>query len=126
MNLSRKLKQLFKQLFTVTAKADRMGRGWKARNSRTNRWELPSEAVAPGTVQVAHGPTDRAARDCQTIGGYPKIAHVTTVDLPRAAQLCPNDTVRFQRVTGAEASTLYVERERDLQRFRVGLSLRRR
>jgi antagonist of KipI len=117
-----------KQLFTVTAKADRMGarlEGTELR--RTNQWELASEAVAPGTVQVANdGQPIVLLGDCQTIGGYPKIAHVITIDLPRAAQLCPNDTVRFQKVTGVEASTLFVERERDLQRFRVGLSLRRR
>ena len=115
-----------KERFTVTAKADRMGArldGTELR--RTNQWELPSEAVAPGAVQVAHdGQPILLLGDCQTIGGYPKIAHVITVDLPRAAQLRPNDTVRFQKVTVAEASILFAERERDLQRFRVGLSLR--
>lgn len=115
-----------KQLFTVTANADRMGarlEGTELR--RTNRWELSSEAVAPGTVQVAHnGHPIVLLGDCQTIGGYPKIAHVINVDLPRAAQLRPNDTVRFQRVTVAEAISLFTGRERDLHRFRVGLSLR--
>jgi antagonist of KipI len=62
--------------------------------------------------------------DCQTIGGYPKIAHVITVDLPRAAQLRPNDTVRFREVSPAEASALFLEREEDLCRFRIGLALR--
>ncbi len=115
-----------KQPFTVSQKADRMGarlEGTELR--RTNDWELASEAVAPGTVQVAN---DRQPivllGDCQTIGGYPKIAHVITVDLPWAAQLRPNDSVRFREVTAAEASALFAERERDLQRFRVGLSLR--
>ncbi len=54
----------------------------------------------------------------------PKIAHVITVDLPRAAQLQPNDIVRFEEVTPAEASALFLERENDLQLFRVGLALR--
>ena len=84
-----------------------------------------SEAVAPGTVQVANdGQPILLLGDCQTIGGYPKIAHVITVDLPRAAQLRPNDTVRFEGVTPAEAIALFVARENDLQLFRVGLSLR--
>jgi antagonist of KipI len=116
---------LLKQVFTVSEKADRMGARLEGvALNRTNRWELPSEAVAPGTVQVAHdGQPIVLLGDCQTIGGYPKIAHVITVDLPRAAQLRPNDTVRFQEVTAAEARALFVEREKDLQRFRVGLSL---
>jgi len=115
-----------KEPFTVTAKADRMGARLEgAQLRRTNQWELASEAVAPGAVQVAHdGQPIVLLGDCQTIGGYPKIAHVISVDLPRAAQLRPNDTVRFQKLSFAEAGTLFAERERDLQRFRVGLSLR--
>ena len=62
--------------------------------------------------------------DCQTIGGYPKIAHVITVDLPRAAQLQPNDIVRFEEVAPPEATALFAQRENDLQLFRVGLALR--
>ena len=114
------------QPFTVSAKADRMGARLEgAELKRTNDWELDSEAVAPGTVQVAHdGQPIVLLGDCQTIGGYPKIAHVITVDLPSAAQLRPNDKVRFEEVTQAEASALFAERAKDLQRFRVGLSLR--
>jgi antagonist of KipI len=62
--------------------------------------------------------------DCQTIGGYPKIAHVITVDLPLAAQLRPDDSVRFREVTLAEAVALCRARELDLERFRIGLQLR--
>lgn len=118
---------LLRQPFTVSTKADRMGvRLEGAELKRTNDWELPSEAVAPGTVQVAHdGQPIVLLGDCQTIGGYPKIAHVITVDLPRAAQLRPNDTVRFEAVTPGDAAALFAEREIDLQRFRVGLALRR-
>jgi antagonist of KipI len=116
----------FQESFTVSAKADRMGarlEGVELR--RRNDAEMLSEAVAPGTVQVANdGQPIVLLGDCQTIGGYPKIAHVIMVDLAPAAQLQPNDTVRFQEVTLAEARTLFVERENDLERFRVGLRLR--
>ena len=116
----------FQETFTVSQKADRMGvRLEGAALRRTNDWELTSEAVAPGTVQVAN---DRQPivllGDCQTIGGYPKIAHVITVDLARAAQLRPNDSVRFREVSPAEAAALFLEREADLCRFRTGLALR--
>ena len=116
----------FGEPFTVTAEADRMGARLEgAKLRRTNQWELPSEAVAPGAVQVAHdGKPILLLGDCQTVGGYPKIAHVITVDLPKAAQLRPNDTVRFLKTTVAEATMLFAQREKDLQRFRVALSLR--
>lgn len=112
--------------FTVTAQADRMGvRLQGVELPRKKKSELISEGVAPGTLQVAHdGQPILLLGDCQTIGGYPKIAHVITVDLAGAAQLQPNDVVRFQEISALEARALYLERENDLQRFRVGLALR--
>jgi len=114
--------------FTVSSKCDRMGARLEgAPLSGARSRERLSEPVAPGTIQV---PNDEQPilllGDCQTIGGYPKIAHVITVDLPLAAQLRPNDSVRFREVTPAEAAAFFAERERDLQRFRTGLSLRAR
>ena len=47
-----------------------------------------------------------------------------TVDLAHAAQLQPNDVVRFEEVTVEEAARLSAELENDLELFRVGLSLR--
>ena len=41
--------------------------------------------------------------DGQTIGGYPKVAHVVRADLDRLAQLRPGDRARFVRVTPDEA-----------------------
>jgi antagonist of KipI len=84
-----------------------------------------SEAVAPGTIQVPpNGKPIVLLGDCQTVGGYPKIAHVITVDLPVAAQLRPGDEVRFQETTAAEAHSLLVKRENDFALFRVGLALK--
>jgi antagonist of KipI len=87
--------------------------------------DLISEAVAPGTIQVPpSGKPIVLLGDCQTIGGYPKIAHVITVDLPVAAQLRAGDKVRFQEISLVDAHRLLFERERELERFRIGLSLR--
>ena len=92
---------------------------------RINDTELLSAAVVPGTVQVPNdGQPIVLLGDCQTIGGYPKIAHVISVDLPIADQLRPNDTVRFHEVTLVHARELFLARENDLERFRIGLRLR--
>jgi allophanate hydrolase subunit 2 len=48
---------------------------------------------------------------------------VITVDLGVAAQLCVGDHVRFSEVSLADAHRLLLEREREFQRFRVGISL---
>ncbi len=123
----RKAQEAFlKTTFTASARADRMGvRLEGAELSRKDKREMLSEAVAPGTVQIANdGQPILLLGDCQTIGGYPKIAHVITVDLAAAAQLQPNDVVRFEEVAPAEAAALFVRRENNLQLFRAGLTLR--
>ena len=111
--------------FTVTPDSDRMGARLDGPAlDRTDKSDLLSEAVAPGTLQVPpSGNPILLLGDCQTIGGYPKIAHVITVDMPIAAQLWPGDAVRFQEVSLAEAQALLREREEDFSRFRIGLDL---
>ncbi len=98
---------LVAQQFTVTPDSDRMGARLDGPElTRVNSDDLLSEAVAPGTLQVPpNGKPILLLGDCQTIGGYPKIAHVITVDLPAAEQLL-------------------LEREDDFARFRLGLELR--
>jgi antagonist of KipI len=117
---------LTNEQFTVTPEADRMGARLDGPElQRKERGDLLSEAVAPGTIQVPpNGKPILLLGDCQTIGGYPKIAHVITVDLPIAAQLRPGDNVRFQETSITEAHSLLLERERDFTRFRIGLALK--
>ena len=113
------------QAFGVSSDSDRMGvRLDGPELKRKEETDLVSEAVAPGTIQVPPGGKPiLLLGDCQTIGGYPKIAHVITVDLGIAAQLRAGDSVRFLEVSLQDAHRLLLERERDLERFRIGLSL---
>jgi antagonist of KipI len=112
--------------FTVSSDSDRMGArldGPELR--RDDDPNLVSEAVAPGTIQVPpSGKPILLLGDCQSIGGYPKIAHVITVDLPITAQLRAGDRVRFREVPLAAAHQFLIDREQDLEQFRRGLSLR--
>ena len=116
-------KALFGENFSVTADADRMGvRLDGPELNRAEAGDLLSQAVTPGTVQVPpNGKPILLLGDCQTIGGYPKIAHVITADLPIAAQLRPGDQLRFSEVSLAAAHELLLERESELERFRIGL-----
>jgi biotin-dependent carboxylase-like uncharacterized protein len=119
-------KALLQTSFTVSAQTDRMGaRLTGAELQRPQEHELLSEPVAPGTVQVARdGQPIILLGDCQTIGGYPRIAHVITVDLGRVAQLQPEDRVFFAEVTQEEALRLFAAREKELRFFRAALQLR--
>jgi antagonist of KipI len=116
----------FREAFNVSTKVDRMGARLEGPElRRMSDTELLSAAVAPGAIQVPNdGQPIVLLGDCQTIGGYPKIAHVITVDLSIAAQLRPNESVRFHEVSLAQAREFFVTRENDLERFRLGLRLR--
>ncbi len=67
-----------------------------------------SEGTLPGDIQVTSaGQPILMLEGCQTVGGYAKIGHVITADLPAAAQLLPGARVRFQPVTLPEAQAAW-------------------
>ncbi len=114
----------FTEAFSVSPKSDRMGvRLMGPSLARAGMAELISSTVVPGTVQVPpDGRPIILMADAQTIGGYPQIAHVISVDLPLVAQLKPGDTVRFHEVTLAEAHELLLACERRLGMLHEGLA----
>ncbi|WP_111747402.1 5-oxoprolinase subunit B/C family protein [Salinisphaera orenii] len=64
--------------------------------TRCRDGELPSEGAVPGAVQIPpSGLPVLFLKDHPVTGGYPVIAVILASDLPRAAQLAPDDTVRF-------------------------------
>ncbi len=103
----------FTEPFRVTTESNRMGLRLAGPTLRTSR-EMISAAVHPGVVQVpSSGQPILLGADCQTIGGYPRIAVVATQDLGSMAQLRPNDSVRFREVSIETAQSRLLQRERD-------------
>lgn len=99
--------RFFTQTYVVTPASNRMGLRLSGEPLTRRPGELMSEAVAPGAVQVTNdGLPVVLGVDGQTIGGYPKVAHVIRADLDVLAQLRPGDRLRFERVTldAAEAA----------------------
>lgn len=89
---------------------------------RLKHQELLSTAVTPGTIQVTgNGSMVLLMADCQTTGGYPRIAQVATVDMPLCAQLKPGDAIYFKDITRREAEMLYIEREQQLQQLTIAV-----
>jgi 5-oxoprolinase (ATP-hydrolysing) subunit C len=65
---------------------------------------LLSEIVQPGDIQmIGDGVPYVLLAECQTMGGYPRIATVVPDDLPIVAQAAPGDALRFRFVTLEEA-----------------------
>lgn len=118
--------KLLKEAFQVTTQSDRMGYRLEGPSLSLQRQkEMVSEAVLFGTIQV---PSDGNAiillADRQTTGGYPKIGQVATVDLPLVAQAKPGDKLTFSLISLDEAQQLILERERDIQQLKQGISLK--
>lgn len=114
--------------YGVLAQSDRMGvRLTGPAVTRTTRLEMNSEPVSAGAIQVPpDGQPIVLMPDCQVIGGYPKIGHVITVDLPVVAQLRPGETLRFRECPLNYAQNLLLSREASLGKLRTGLEQKRR
>lgn len=116
-------RSLLAKPFKITAQSDRMGLRLDGPKLRLEtEQELVSEGVGFGSIQVPRGgdPIVLMA-DRQTIGGYPKIGHVISVDLPKLAQARTGQLVKFQEITVAEAQALYLTQEHALALFGTGV-----
>lgn len=115
---------LFEQEYKVSSSSNRMGLRLLSGPLPLPARELLSEPVAPGAVQVARdGQCIILGMDGQTIGGYPKIAHVISADLDKLAQLRPGEGVLFQRVSLEEAETLLLSKQAELRQWLARLGL---
>lgn len=117
---------IFKEAFLVTPQSDRMGYRLTGSFLQLKKpAEMVSEAVSFGTIQVpSEGNPIILLADRQTTGGYPKIGQIATVDLPLIAQAKPGDHIRFKEISHEDAQTLYLERERIINKLRQGILLK--
>lgn len=101
--------------YQVSAQQDRMGMrldGPPLAHLTPQCADIVSDGVTPGVIQVpGNGQPIILLADCQTVGGYPKIATVISADLPRLAQLPPGQTLRFAAVDLRQARAALLERE---------------
>ena len=113
--------------FTVGTRSDRMGLRLEGEAfPRLPSGNLDSFPVIPGTVQVPpDGRPIVLLADAQTLGGYARLGHVISADLPRLGQLRPGDRLRFRAVELGEARALLAARELRLRELRLGLEGRR-
>ena len=116
----------FRREYVVGAASNRMGLRLHGPQLAKRDEEMTSEAVAPGAVQVANdGLPIVLGIDGQTIGGYPKIAHVIGADLDRLARLRPGIRVRFTLVGIDESESAAAANERFLREWEMRLGASR-
>lgn len=115
--------------FQLSGKSDRMG----LRLACEQPFSLPggsgeqvSRPVVPGTVQLPpDGQPIVLMAEGQTIGGYPQLGQVASVDLAKLAQARPGAEIRFVLSDVSTAQQARLRVTSDLARLRVGLEMRR-
>jgi biotin-dependent carboxylase-like uncharacterized protein len=110
-------KIFFEKEFIVSKLSDRMGmrlEGPKIENIvNTN---IKSEGLLKGVVQVpADGNPIIMLSDHGTIGGYPKIGVVASVDYDRLVQISPGSKIKFKEIELSDAETLFKLYEMETQ-----------
>ena len=110
-------KDFLEKEFTVSKLSDRMGmrlEGPEIENIvNTN---IKSEGLLKGVIQVpADGNPIIMLSDHGTIGGYPKIAVVASVDYDRLVQISPGSKIKFKEIELSDAETLFKLYEMETQ-----------
>jgi biotin-dependent carboxylase-like uncharacterized protein len=113
--------------YRVSKEADRMGIRFEGPTiAHSQGADIISDGIAAGAIQVpGAGLPIVLLADRQTVGGYPKIATVASVDLPRLGRLLPGQSVRFTAITVDEAEKLRRDQEGRIQRTIAGFQTAR-
>lgn len=87
---------------------------------------MTSAAVTAGAIQVPpDGQPIILLADRQTLGGYPQIGYVISVDVARLAQARPGTVLSFREVSLEEAEAERLDQVRSLGLLSVGLASKR-
>lgn len=93
--------------YQVSDKVDRMGFRLQGQVITSELTAMLSEGICHGAIQIpADGQPIVLMNDRQTIGGYPKIGSVISLDTAKLSQLMPGDKVNFEQVSLEQAHNI--------------------
>jgi len=96
--------RFFTNEFTISDKCDRMGFRLTGPEIKSSISEMLSEGICYGAIQIpADGQPIILLNDRQTIGGYPKIGSVLSLDIPKLTQRLPGTKLTFRAIDIDEA-----------------------
>ncbi|WP_323847341.1 biotin-dependent carboxyltransferase family protein [Microbulbifer magnicolonia] len=114
----------YRQAFRVSAQSNRMG--IRLSGDALGVKEMPqlvSSGLCPGTIQVPpSGQPIVSFVEGQTIGGYPRIAHVISADQHMLGQLKPNDRASFSKVSLRQAREILAGKVRLMDQLQAALA----
>lgn len=113
--------------YTISNEFDRMGYRLEGKSvEHTESADIISDGIVKGAIQIpGHGQPIIMLSDCQTTGGYTKIAHVITSDLWKIAQAKAGDKIKFVSVGIEEAQEVFIDYENKLSHIESRMGQRR-
>ena len=110
----------FSSQYTVSENSDRMGYRLTGPAVKSSQTSMLSEGICLGAIQFpADGQPIILLCDRQTIGGYPKIGSVLSIDIEKLAQLMPGKTLSFEAIEIEQAHNLIHLHEQRFARIPV-------
>ncbi len=110
----------FNQKYTITNASDRAGCRLSGAPIALKREKTISEGMSYGSVEIStDGLPIILLKDAPTIGGYPKIGTVFSLDLAKLAQRQPNTKIRFELMSVNDAQ---IERRKFNNFFKISES----
>ena len=102
-------KTFFEKEFIVSKLSDRMGMRLEGQNiENIVNTNIKSEGLIKGVIQVpADGNPIIMLSDHGTVGGYPKIGVVASVDYDKLVQILPGSKIKFKEIELSDAETLF-------------------
>ena len=93
-------RRFFSGEYEVSSQCDRMGYRLKGPAIKSETTQMLSEGICLGAIQIpANGQPIILMHDRQTIGGYPKIGAVLSLDLDKLAQATPGTKINFEPIS---------------------------
>jgi len=116
------VEQFFETTWHIAPESDRMGFRLSGDNVKAkDAGSMISEAVSPGSVQIpAGGQPIVLMADCGTVGGYPKIATVISVDRGRLAQMRVGSEFAFEKAGVEDGQEALREEHSRIRAFEEG------
>lgn len=100
--------RFFNSDYRLSERCDRMGFRLEGETVHSDMTGMLSEGICHGAIQIpADGQPIVLMNDRQTIGGYPKIGSVISLDTARLAQLSPGAQVRFEAISIEQAHNIH-------------------
>ena len=118
--------KLISQSFTIGRDSNRMGYRLQAEALQlSSPKEMISTAVTLGTIQLLpDGQLIVLMADHQTTGGYPRMGHIISADIPSLAQLSAGETFGLEMIDISKAENILFEQEMNLQQLQNACNFR--